>query len=240
MKIIVVILILFQFLACSKSTNNSQQSKNTVFTFQQVKILEKKIKELYKSREEIKYRFNGDFTKEVVPYITGKNLIIPISPTKLQDSDYLSIGVILDLEKKTEMVILDGLLINYSDFKSVLEKGNDYLIKATNFEAKNVLEIPISNKINVIFPQSEKPRVFKASMIFAEGVREREIRLSEIGDKNSENLVNISLKKEHIQHINEGLSKLYIEGAINQSYEMLDKEIGDLVKEYEELNTILK
>ncbi|MGL4539170.1 MAG: hypothetical protein ACRCUD_08785 [Cetobacterium sp.] len=244
MKKIILFLVLIQLLGCNSSnenkTNVTNQKKSGIFSSQQVKKLEAKVQELYKDEKEVRYKFNGDLTKEVVPYISGKNLIIPISPSKVQDSDYLSIGVILDFEKKVELVILDSLMIDYSDFKNLIEKADEWIVKTNSFDAKNTLEIPLIDKINIIFPQNEKPREFKAVMLFAQGTREREILLREIGEKNNEDLINISLKKEHIEHIKEGLSPLYIAGAIDQSYFTIEEEIESVKNQYEELNLLLK
>ncbi|MGL5933419.1 MAG: hypothetical protein ACRCY7_11145 [Cetobacterium sp.] len=243
MRKFILLMCLVQFLGCNSTKDSSTKAsvKNSFLGVNQnISKLEKDVVELYKELKIVQYRFNGDRSQEVVPYVIGKSLVVPITPSKLEDSDYLSIGLIIDLEKKTEKVLLDGLMINYPDFKNILDKGNEWIAKTNSFNAKQPLEMSLIEKMNIEFPQSKEPRVFEGVMIFSDGVRGREIMLREIGDPADENLVNISLKKEHIAHLAEALSSLYIEGALNLSNTNIEKEIQDVKNQYIELKTLLK
>ena len=243
MKKILLLACLLQFLGCNSPEKTSPEikSKNAfIGVSQNVIKIETQISELYKEVKGVQYKFNGDFSKEVVPYITAKNLVVPIIPTKLQDSDYLSIGLIMDLEKKIEKISLDGLMINYLELKNIVDKANEWIAKTSDFKAEHPLEIKLIDKIYIEFPQSKEPRVFEGVMIFSDGIRGRDILLREIGDMNNENLINISLKKDHIMHLNEGLSNLYIQGAIAESYSTIEKEIQEVKNQYEELKTLIK
>ncbi|MGL4534498.1 MAG: hypothetical protein ACRCUA_05530 [Fusobacteriaceae bacterium] len=239
MEKIIMLFCLVQFLGCNSIENNSSKSKNTFIGISQnVGQIEMQITELYKNVKEVQYRFNGDYSKEVVPYIIGKNLIIPISPTKLKENENLNAGLMINLESKTEEVILDGLRIKYSDFKKLVDKGNEWASQTTNFNANHILEIPILDKIDIIFPEDSKAKSFKAIMIFSNGIRNREILLKEIGAV--ENQINISLKREHLMSLSEGLSSLYINEAINQNINFIGNEVEVVKKQYEDLKILLK
>ncbi|MGL4867283.1 MAG: hypothetical protein ACRC34_02195 [Cetobacterium sp.] len=241
MKKFFLLISLFQILGCNLSETDSVQKVKTSQFLEnsgEVKKIREDVTSFYKDVDAVQYRFNGDSTKPVVPYVIGKKLIVPITPSRLQDSDYLSVGVIIDLETKEEKVLIDGLMLNYSDFKAVIDKGNEWAAKTVSFEANHILEIPIMDKIDVEFPQSKEPRGFKAVMIFSEGTRDRDVLLREIG--NSENPVNISFKRDHLMHLAEGLSQLYISGAINESSSQIQKEIADIKNQYDDLKIILK
>ncbi|MGL5972022.1 MAG: hypothetical protein ACRCZ1_02125 [Cetobacterium sp.] len=241
MKKIFLFVCLIQFLGCNsvEKTLADGKNKNTfIGKSKKIESIDTQITELYKNVKEVQYRFNGDYTKEVVPYIIGKNLIVPISPSKLKDNDHLNVGMMMNLENKTEEVILDGLRIKYDDFKKLVDKGNEWASKTINFNANHILEIPILDKLDIIFPQDSKAKSFKAIMIFSNGIRNREILLKEIGQM--ENPINISLKREHLMNLSEGLSPLYINEAINQSSETIGTEIEDVKKQYEDLKILLK
>ncbi|MGL5053778.1 MAG: hypothetical protein ACRC5W_09365 [Cetobacterium sp.] len=241
MKKFLLLLCLIQILGCNVSSKNSlkvEKKSEFIETSAEIKKIEEDINTFYKDVKDVQYRFNGDYSKEVVPYIVGKNLIIPITPSKIRDSDYLSIGVLIDLENKTEKVLLDGLKIDYSEFKKIVDIGNEWANKTSNFEATHILEIPIVEKIDIEFPQSDKAKSFRAVMIFSEGTRDRNVLLREIGEGDS--LINISLKRDHLMHLAEGLSPLYIKGALNQSSSTIQKELESLKIQYNELKMILK
>ncbi|MGL5638809.1 MAG: hypothetical protein ACRCW7_05650 [Cetobacterium sp.] len=243
MKNFFLFVCLIQFLGCntSEKTPTEVKSKNTfIGVSQDVGKIETQILNLYKEVKGVQYKFSGNMSIDVVSYVTGKNLVIPIVPTKLEDADYLSLGVIMDLEKKTEMVILDGLRIDYVEFKKVIDTANEWIAKTSGFRAEDPLEIPLVQKIFIDFPQSKEPRAFEGVMIFSDGIRGREILLKEIGDPKDETLVNISLKKDHILHLANGLSTLYIQGAIAENYSSIEKEIERITNQYSELKTILK
>ncbi|MGL5377968.1 MAG: hypothetical protein ACRDAT_06740 [Cetobacterium sp.] len=244
MKKFFLLISLFQILGCNPSERDSAKNNVTNKTSQflensgEVKKIREDIASFYKGVETVQYRFNGDSTKPVVSYVVGKTLIIPITPSRLQDSDYLSIGVMIDLETKAETVFVDGLQLNYSEFKEIINKANEWAAKTVDFNAKHILEIPVKDKIAIQFPQSKEPRDFKAVMIFSEGVRNRDLLLREIGT--TENPVNISFKREHLMHLAEGLSELYVTGAINESSSQIQKEIADIKTQYDDLKIILK
>ncbi|MGL4653456.1 hypothetical protein [Cetobacterium sp.] len=243
MKKIFLFVCLVQLLGCNTPEKSSPEikSKNTfIGVSQDVTKIETQILELYKEVKGIQYKFNGNMSNDVVSYVTGKNLVIPIIPTKLEDADYLSLGLIMDLEKKTEMVILDGLRIDYLEFKKIIDTANEWIAKSSGFRAENPLEIPLVDKIYIEFPQSKEPRAFEGTMIFSDGTRGREVLLKEIGDPKDETLVNLSLKRDHILHLANGLSNLYIQGAIAENYQNIQQEIDRVKTQYTELKTIIK
>ncbi|MGL4977723.1 MAG: hypothetical protein ACRC5G_06870, partial [Cetobacterium sp.] len=82
------------------------------------------------------------------------------------------------------------------------------------------------------------PRDFKAVMIFSEGIKNRDLLLREIGT--AENPVNISFKREHLMHLAEGLSELYVNGAINESSATIQREVAEVKNQYDNLNKLLK
>ncbi|MGL6066809.1 MAG: hypothetical protein ACRC0R_06995 [Cetobacterium sp.] len=240
MKKFFLLISLFQILGCNLSeTASVQKIKTSQFLENsgEVKKIREDITSFYKGVDTVQYRFNGDSTQPVVSYVVGKKLIIPITPSKLENNDYLSVGVIIDLETKSEKVLVDGLMLNYADFKAVVDKGNEWAAKTNEFNANHILEIPILDRIDVEFPQSPEPRGFKAVMIFTEGTRDRNLLLREIG--NSENPVSISFKRNDLMYLAEGLSELYINGAINESSSQIQKEIAEIKSQYDDLKTLL-
>ncbi|MGL4946932.1 MAG: hypothetical protein ACRC4X_04590, partial [Cetobacterium sp.] len=127
MKKFFLLISLFQILGCNLSeTASVQKIKTSQFLENsgEVKKIREDITSFYKGVDTVQYRFNGDSTQPVVSYVVGKKLIIPITPSKLENNDYLSVGVIIDLETKSEKVLVDGLMLNYADFKAVVDKGN--------------------------------------------------------------------------------------------------------------------
>ncbi|MGL4425297.1 MAG: hypothetical protein ACRCZR_07225 [Cetobacterium sp.] len=241
MKKFFLLISLFQILGCNPSKTDSVQKVKTSQFLEnsgEVKKIREDVTDFYKGVDTVQYRFNGDSTKPVVSYVVGKNLIIPITPSRLQDSDYLSIGVMIDLETKAETVFVDGLQLNYSEFKEIINKANEWAAKTSDFNANHILEIPVKDKIAIQFPQSKEPRDFKAVMIFSEGVKNRDLLLREIGT--AENPVNISFKREHLMHLAEGLSELYVNGAINESSATIQREVAEVKNQYDNLNKLLK
>lgn len=243
-----IILFMFIFiLGCGKESYQDQKSppvetrevkveKNLNY---QIENLSKKLNAIYSKGENLNYQFVGSDDATVKIFITGKELVVPILYETVENSLVLSISILINLETNEKQILVDNLIINYNQFKKIIDKSALWISKTETFSSKFLLEKSLDEAVEVSFPQNDKKnQLFNTFMIFGGERNKNELVLR--SDRKEEFQTVISFKRNKIFFLNNKLSEEFILGAILENIKKLESEIDLLSNTYDELDNLLK
>ncbi|WP_297597667.1 hypothetical protein [uncultured Cetobacterium sp.] len=243
-KILPLLLVLI--LGCEKGSYKNQNSppidgrqtkveKNMSY---QITNLSQRLNQIYANGERFNYQFMGSNEATTKTFITGKELVIPILYETIENNLVLSIAILINLQTNEKQILVDNLIIDYNQFKKIIEKSALWIGKTESFDSKFILEKPLEETVEVSFPQNKTSKKFAAFMIFDGERKGKDLVLREEG--NSEFQTVVSFKRNKIIYLNDKLNEEFILGAISENSKSMIDEIDSLNKAYEDLDLLLK
>lgn len=245
MKKILLIIFSLGILGCQMESYKSKAPPEGSIREQKVKssldeILKKlsmPLKQVYSNGETFNYHFQGNMDSPVQTFITGKDLVIPILYEEVNSQQILTIAVLINLEKFTKQLLVDSLIIDYNQFKYLIQKSSSWIEKTENFNSNFVLEKSLSKVIEVSLPQNKSKKNFDSFMVFDGERRIKNLVLREQTIESAQTI--ISFQRNKILYMNDKLNDEYMLKSILDNYDAMNKEIEKLDKAYNELDSLI-
>lgn len=245
MKKILLIIFSLGILGCQMENYKSKAPPEGSIREQKVKssldeILKKlsmPLKQVYSNGETFNYHFQGNMDSPVQTFITGKDLVIPILYEEANSQQILTIAVLINLEKFTKQLLVDSLIIDYNQFKYLIQKSSSWIEKTENFNSNFVLEKSLSKVIEVSLPQNKSKKKFDSFMVFDGERRIKNLVLREQTIESAQTI--ISFQRNKILYMNDKLNDEYMLKSILDNYDAMNKEIEKLDKAYNELDSLI-
>lgn len=246
MKKILLLIFSLGILGCQMENYKSKAPPEGSIREQKVKssldeILKKlsmPLKQVYSNGETFNYHFQGNMSSPVQTFITGKDLVIPILYEEINSQQILTIAVLINLEKFSKQFLVDNLIVDYDQFKKIIQKSSAWIEKTENFNTNLLLEKSLNETIEISFPQNKEKRIFNSFMVFDGERKIKNLVFREQTDELAQTI--ISFKRNKILYMNDKLNDEYIFGTILENYEDMNKEIENLNKAYSELNSLVE
>lgn len=246
MKKILLLIFSLGILGCNLENYKSQAPPETVTTREQevknnldetLKKLSVSLKQVYSNGETFNYHFQGNMSSPVQTFITGKDLVIPIFYEEINSQQILTIAVLINLEKFSKQLLVDNLIVDYDQFKKIIQKSSTWIEKTESFNTNLLLEKSLNETIEISFPQNKEKRIFNSFMVFDGERKIKNLVFREQTEELAQTI--ISFKRNKVLYMNDKLNDEYILAAILDNYKVMDKEIEDLNKAYSELDSLV-
>lgn len=217
------------------STREQEVKYNLDETLKKISI---PLNKIYSNSETLNYHFQGNPSSSIQAFITGKDLVIPVLYENINSQQILTIAVLINLEKFSKQLLVDNLLVDYNQFRKIIQKSSSWIEKTENFNSNFLLEKSLNERLEISLPQNKEKRTFNSYMIF-DG--ERKINNLVFREQTSEPTQTIiSFQRNKILYMSDRLNNEYILAAVLENYKEISNQIENLDKAYNELDLLIE
>lgn len=245
MKKMLLLIFSLGILGCQMENYKSESPPEKIARQEEVKqTLDETLKKIsiplnkiYSNGETFNYHFTGDPSSPVQTFITGKDLVVPLLYEEINSQQILTIAVLINLEKFTKQLLVDSLIIDYDQFKELIQKSSLWIEKTENFNSSLLLEKSLNKTIEVSLPQNNGKKTFDSFMVFDGERNVKNLVLREQTTESAQTI--ISFQRNKILYMNDKLNDEYILKSVLDNYGVMNKQIENLDKAYNELDSLV-